>query len=387
LNVLDHPKTMVMPDGFFSWVAEPRGTIVRVPTISLRHARGFVGRQVTRLATAPGPAPYAVTAVMTLACQARCGYCFENKVVKGRAVERVSSETMKPAIIKQLCIFAAKMMEQQRKTTSHVELFGGEPLINLRGCLELLEGMPNLVSASMTTNGVLLTREIALELAARKLHDIQITFDGEREYHDRVRMMADGRGTYDEILRGLEAIDDLDVIPDRGLRIHVSPANIGGIHRLLDDLAARITPGKYGMNLAPLYDVGAGYDGDQLTNSDAEAQLFIELYQYADSLGFLTVPPAESPCSYCSGKFGAGGAVVDTNGTLVSCWDKVGRPDWSVGNIWGGYKDPTDIGHLWTACGVDVVRERIQPILRDDVRWALFELAVAQYKRQQSRHN
>lgn len=59
-----------------------------------------------------------------------------------------------------------------------------------------------------TTNGVLLTDEVREELLKIPLKfkpNFQITIDGDREHHDKTKFMANGKPTYDLIIRNIKA--------------------------------------------------------------------------------------------------------------------------------------------------------------------------------------
>lgn len=55
------------------------------------------------------------------------------------------------------------------------------------------------------TNGILVTPEIARTVARRAV-TVQISIDGPKERHDRHRKHRDGSGSYEAVLRGVEAL-------------------------------------------------------------------------------------------------------------------------------------------------------------------------------------
>ena len=58
------------------------------------------------------------------------------------------------------------------------------------------------ISFSVTTNGTLLTREIAGFLKENGI-SVCLSIDGPREIHDRNRPYASGRGSYEDVARGI----------------------------------------------------------------------------------------------------------------------------------------------------------------------------------------
>ena len=90
-----------------------------------------------------------------------------------------------------------------------VTFFGGEPLLRfplIRTAVGEARRMARErgkeISFSITTNGTLLTREIAGFLKENGI-SVCLSIDGTREIHDRNRPYASGRGSYEDVVRGL----------------------------------------------------------------------------------------------------------------------------------------------------------------------------------------
>ena len=91
-----------------------------------------------------------------------------------------------------------------------VAWFGGEPLVGMPVIESLSQRIIALCkeknvqySASIITNGYLLTKEVAEKLKEYHVRSAQITVDGPKEIHDTRRPMANGQGTYDVIMEHL----------------------------------------------------------------------------------------------------------------------------------------------------------------------------------------
>jgi uncharacterized protein len=76
----------------------------------------------------------------------------------------------------------------------HISLFGGEPLIHAKECIEFLNWVDKDSKKkkyeyfiNVTTNGSLLTEDILKELLKFNLRSLQITIDSDRENHDMMR--------------------------------------------------------------------------------------------------------------------------------------------------------------------------------------------------------
>ena len=147
-----------------------------------------------------------LTILPTGKCNFRCPYCFETP-------QSFSRETMtkdsQDAIIKYI----------QRSVTHyhslHISWFGGEPLVASNVIKYLSEHFISICrkryisySADIVTNGYLLDADIFDMLYSFKVYEYMITLDGFKDQHDKRRYTANGKGSYDIILRNLMRIRD-----------------------------------------------------------------------------------------------------------------------------------------------------------------------------------
>lgn len=122
-------------------------------------------------------------------CNLRCAYCMppEGVQLKGHGDMLTYEE------------IAAVVAAAVRLGIGKVRLTGGEPLVRkgLAGLVRMLRGISGLREISMTTNGILLTPETALELKGAGLDRLNISLD-----------TLDSAG-YTELTRGGEVADVL----------------------------------------------------------------------------------------------------------------------------------------------------------------------------------
>lgn len=152
----------------------------------------------------------AITLQVTQMCNLRCSYCpyseGNNGQTRTHGSNVMSVETAKKAID----FLADRCMDNE---VVSVTFYGGEPL--LEGDLikeavlyaeKVLEGKR--VRFSMTTNGTLLNSSI---LPFLEEHDffVTVSLDGPKDIHDtNRRFAANGRGTYDAIIKNLQIVDE-----------------------------------------------------------------------------------------------------------------------------------------------------------------------------------
>ena len=296
------------------------------------------------------PAAYALTVLTSTGCNLGCEYCFQNTGRDpdgGTRPPRIAQARLASDTITAILQFTDRQMAMAGLDKLHLTLFGGEPLLNPRGCLELLDraGGHGMTSASMISNLTLLTPPLAERLSDRGLTSVQITFDGDRGDHDQIRVRRSGDGTFDAIVRNVRLASE--ITPLRWLlRVNVQAGNHLGIDALIDRLASALDPSRCTLYLAPVAVMGSGYP-----ETGASAADYIRWHRRAIKAGFsVPRPRAAAPCQTCGDQGGRYGAVVSADGTLSSCWETAGRPDWKVGTARDGYLPGGIADDRWVTC-------------------------------------
>lgn len=338
----------------------------------------------------PAYRSYSLTVLTSTHCNLGCAYCFQNVEQDpsgGNRPPRIGYSRLTSKTITAILDFTARRQAAAGLDRLVLMLFGGEPLLNPAGCLELLERAAplGLRWTSMTSNGTLLTPDLARDLARLGLRDVQVTFDGDRRDHDRIRVRRTGGGTFDAIVRAMaeataatEGITSADTPGDASggrsggtpggtpggtsgpgprtaplrwnIRVNVSHHNHQGIDDLIERLAAALDPARCALYFARVGDVGIGYRNDLAFSTDMAAR-FIRWQRRAIDLGFTVARPGVvTPCQACSFRDGRYGAVVNADGTLYSCWETVGKPGWQVGTVRDGYLPGDGVADRWISC-------------------------------------
>jgi uncharacterized protein len=92
---------------------------------------------------------------------------------------------------------------------------------------------------------------------------MQVTFDGGRDYHDRIRVRRSHGGTFDAIVRNIVLASEVTSIRWT-LRVNVSHHNYSQIGALTERLAAALDTSRCTIYFARVGDVGVGYANDLL---------------------------------------------------------------------------------------------------------------------------
>jgi uncharacterized protein len=177
-----------------------------------------------------------VTVLTTLQCNFSCGYCYQGD----HGDWNMSAEKMSLETASRVGDWIERRLDEVAPSRLSMMFFGGEPLLNVPVILYLAErlqgssarrGIP--MSFTITTNGLLLTRELVERLVPLGLGGVKVTLDGDRETHDRLRPLRGGQGTFDKIVRNVRAVADLCAVSIGG---NFDEDSVGSYPALLDFL-------------------------------------------------------------------------------------------------------------------------------------------------------
>jgi len=168
-------------------------------------------------------------------CNFRCTYCYEDFKI-GRMSERTVGA------IKKLLEHRIPKIKKL-----HFSWFGGEPLLAKDVCIELSKFAKHLCeinhvsfSGGFTTNGYLLTPELARQMFDLSQRNFQITLDGDEEWHNKTRVQPNRKPTFQRIWDNILMLKNMSDPFHVQLRLHVHADNIESVKRLYDRLNAEI---------------------------------------------------------------------------------------------------------------------------------------------------
>lgn len=175
-----------------------------------------------------------VTINPTLDCNLRCWYCYE---------EHHRGSQMKKEIMDGVIKYLKNMLNSTADVKSLVlSFFGGEPLLKFNQVVMPLisesKGLCNEYGKDFhvhfTTNGVFISKKVLDDLSSTKSDvTFQIALDGSRDYHDGIKMLPNGRGSYDKIKTNI--MNSLDRGMEVNVRCNYTTKNIHSFACVLDD--------------------------------------------------------------------------------------------------------------------------------------------------------
>lgn len=173
-----------------------------------------------------------VTYALTDACNFRCAYCYQ---------EHRPTSLSKEAFDKTYRYIERELPKHDRLK---VHWFGGEPLLQIKTIEAASRMLVDLATtagkgffASVTTNGSLLSDAVAARLKAASVTQLELTIDGAPADHDKLRTLANGKGTYVRVAAAIERSVRFGFTTL--VRINLSPRNVAGIRAVLQDFERR----------------------------------------------------------------------------------------------------------------------------------------------------
>ncbi len=207
------------------------------------------------------------------------------------------------------------------------------------------ESVKSGLELSFVTNGYFL-EEYSELLSTGKIREVQVTLDGTGPVHDNRRFLKGGNGTFDKIVRGINACLDKKI--DINLRMVADRENIGN----LPDLA--MFANEQGWTKSGFFKTQIGRNYELHHCQSAPGKLFdrvslyetiyeltkefphiLEFYKPAYSVAkFLsengTLPdPLFDACPACKTEW-----AFDYTGNIYSCTATVGKSDESLGSFY-----------------------------------------------------
>lgn len=178
--------------------------------------------------------------VLNNSCNLGCEYCFANKGQYNKPNEQMSFETARQVIDS----LVTEIRKNSGKEMS-ISFFGGEPLLSFELIKKIVDYIESyysnyLVHYMITTNGTLITKEIA-EFMEENKFDIMISIDGTQEQHDYYRKFLNGYGSYLKVLGGIANFQNPKILNARITITDINSDICSYIDSILDLGVGRIT--------------------------------------------------------------------------------------------------------------------------------------------------
>lgn len=214
----------------------------------------------------------------TFTCNLRCPYCYEDLEI------RKSKSMLSGTQVDDMFAGMDRFVDERGATDVQLEFFGGEPFLRAnRHTVELIFTLAAEKGWKISgiTNGTQLDSYFDIfGKYVSSLVQIQITIDGPQDIHDRLRVNANGRGSYSEICRNVTRLLERGV--PIALRVNTGSDNAPHLPRLFSELE-NLGWTRYSIfqcQLAPVNDHGCT---GSVPNYQPEFALLRQLYSMFDN--------------------------------------------------------------------------------------------------------
>lgn len=169
----------------------------------------------------------------TMNCNFDCWYCYETHEKKSR-VSDTSLDRIK--------LFISNIIQENKKLKRFtIQFFGGEPLLYFKKTIlpimkliyQITKKNNIKLSINFTTNGYLINNEMIEQFVKYEVNGLQITFDGNKENHNKVRFVSKSRGSYDKIVENIKKLVKNNI--NITFRINYTKQNLVGLDNIFDD--------------------------------------------------------------------------------------------------------------------------------------------------------
>lgn len=278
--------------------------------------------------------------IPTYHCNLNCRYCYEGTLQnRGNLLDA----ELLPLLWQVMDDIASSY---SYKGVPRLTFLGGEPLLNsnykiikevLKGCFR------RKWEVEVITNGTTLTQYATL-LSRYKVKGIQVTLDGSRDIHDSRRVFHDGRGSFDQIVRGIDKTLEREI--KIYLRVNLDSQNLDRLPLLADFIQEKRWP-ESGLVFPYLYAMSDSGCLQQmyiiketevlkkiieLSVKYPEMNIFEWRFHGLDHLEAVLQGEIFSPivrfCSATKNQY-----VFDFSGKVYACWWGIGREEFEIGEF------------------------------------------------------
>ncbi len=177
-----------------------------------------------------------IVLVPSLLCNFKCPYCCEKDFQCGKEDVKKYFKTLKE--------YAKKHFHLHPRV--HISLFGGEPLIYAKECLDFLDWVKKDAKknnydyvTSVVTNGSLLDLDMFLKIKSHNLLSLQITIDSDKKNHDTLRIFKSGKPSFDLLMEKIDMVASNITDEDTGkfvVRINLNNTSVERVKEALENI-------------------------------------------------------------------------------------------------------------------------------------------------------
>ena len=284
--------------------------------------------------------------VPTYNCNLRCTYCYERTY----KIDNIKEKNLLQIIDRQFDIidnivekYRMNNLKYYNPKDIRITIMGGEPLLKVnKNTIEYIfdKVKERKYSVDIVTNGIDLDSFIEI-LTEDCLDHIQITLDGSKEIHDKRRIYANGKGSFEEIIKNIDIAlkNNIKIY----LRVNVDNENLYNLPELANILISKFNNNE---NLKPyiylLQDGGCSGDANVVKEEVGIEEVYKLEHKYPQMRIFrkkfhpemfinaiiynMDFKPLLRHCGAAMKQY-----ILDYKGNMYKCWHGIGNDSYSTG--------------------------------------------------------
>lgn len=269
-----------------------------------------------------------LTLAPTMDCCFRCHYCFE----KYKEKKYMAPETM-DAIVKYVT-------SQSELRDVRITWFGGEPLMAVPQIEAFHDKFSarwkNPVVSNIITTGYPIDEEAIRVMKKAGISRVQITLDGMKETHNRVKYLPSGEDVFEKVMGNLELLNDLAPEINIVIRVNLTHENASEYTQLFELYLTRFKR-RRNMGIAPAFVLDRGASGcdagklrSTLFDHKDRSEFILDLADRGVDSPFIRYP--ERFFNECAIRNGTA-ISFDPEGYAYKCWEVIGNRDFAIGRL------------------------------------------------------
>lgn len=265
-----------------------------------------------------------LTLAPTMECNFNCFYCFETEKPKGKMLERTMENIIR---------YIQTMKNLKRL---YLTWFGGEPLIAQdemeKFYNKLISVYGNEYESNIITTGYFIDKATIELLQRIKVKSVQITLDGPRDIHNKIKRSDDCIDVFERVLSNVDLLTNIAPDIDVAFRINLTKRNVTSYKELYFELLNRYK-GKQVVVVPAFVDDRTSFSTNNTIclNRQEKVDFILDLWNkngiYTNFLDYPT-----SSCNECAirDKMSIG---FDSEGYAYKCWETLGKRKYAIGNL------------------------------------------------------
>lgn len=272
---------------------------------------------------------FGLTIAPTLFCNFKCPYCYETP-----QNEQMSEEVQNGII---------ELVKENAKYLGDLSVtwYGGEPLIGKDVVFALSAKLIDLCkengieySAFMVTNGYLVTEQVVEKMKEAQIMSCQITVDGPERIHNTRRILKDGTGSFNQIIKNIKLLKKNDI--NVNIRVNIDKTNLEYVEELLTFLEENgLQDLHINFGQVTAYTEACSSIAGNCLSTKEYSSANINLQKLLHKHGFNADDYPYYPgikSNYCCADQ-INSFVVDPKGFIYKCWNNIGSEEDAVGNV------------------------------------------------------